>query len=178
MVAYSLLDGNVYLHKVDVIISEWMEFLLLYEAMLDSVLHAARRFLRPGGAIYPRCYEIRAVLVECNARLSREQIGHWDDVYGYKMPALRRNMLREEALVTDVTKSNSRGYSVRQPTQPFIVNRIDTLEHRPVWQQFPQPYQCEECQFSVPFAEAGNCHALLLYFDTDSDQQAEHKVRR
>ncbi|KAG0042211.1 hypothetical protein BGZ83_000773, partial [Gryganskiella cystojenkinii] len=35
--------------KVDIIISEWMGYFLLYEAMLDSVLVARDRFLNPGG---------------------------------------------------------------------------------------------------------------------------------
>lgn len=35
--------------KVDIIISEWMGYFLLYEAMLDSVLVARDRFLVPGG---------------------------------------------------------------------------------------------------------------------------------
>lgn len=39
--------------KVDIIISEWMGYLLLRETMLDSVLMARDRFLKPGGALYP-----------------------------------------------------------------------------------------------------------------------------
>ncbi|GMH33416.1 hypothetical protein BSKO_01250 [Bryopsis sp. KO-2023] len=39
--------------KVDIIISEWMGYFLLRESMLDSVLHARDRWLKPGGAMYP-----------------------------------------------------------------------------------------------------------------------------
>lgn len=39
--------------KVDVIISEWMGYFLLRESMLDSVLFARDKFLKPGGALYP-----------------------------------------------------------------------------------------------------------------------------
>jgi type I protein arginine methyltransferase len=38
---------------VDIIISEWMGYFLLRESMLDSVLVARDRFLKPGGALYP-----------------------------------------------------------------------------------------------------------------------------
>ncbi|CAE7236492.1 PRMT10, partial [Symbiodinium pilosum] len=38
---------------VDVIISEWMGYFLLRESMLDSVLVARDRFLKPGGALFP-----------------------------------------------------------------------------------------------------------------------------
>ena len=39
--------------KVDIIISEWMGYFLLRESMLDSVLVARDKFLKPGGALYP-----------------------------------------------------------------------------------------------------------------------------
>merc|ERR1719401_2425392 len=39
--------------KVDVIISEWMGNFLFKESMLDTVLVARDRFLKPGGAMYP-----------------------------------------------------------------------------------------------------------------------------
>lgn len=40
-------------HSVDVLISEWMGYCLLYESMLNSVLYARDRWLKPGGAILP-----------------------------------------------------------------------------------------------------------------------------
>ncbi|KAG7398296.1 hypothetical protein PHYBOEH_011380 [Phytophthora boehmeriae] len=39
--------------KVDVIISEWMGYFLLRESMLDSVLVARDRWLKPEGAMFP-----------------------------------------------------------------------------------------------------------------------------
>jgi protein arginine N-methyltransferase 1 len=39
--------------KVDIIISEWMGLFLLRESMLDSVLFARDKWLKPGGALYP-----------------------------------------------------------------------------------------------------------------------------
>jgi len=39
--------------KVDVIISEWMGMVLLRESMLDSVIRARDRFLKPGGTLWP-----------------------------------------------------------------------------------------------------------------------------
>jgi len=39
--------------KVDVIISEWMGYFLLRESMLDSVLVARDKHLKPGGAMFP-----------------------------------------------------------------------------------------------------------------------------
>ena len=39
--------------KVDIIISEWMGYFLLYESMLDTVLFARDKWLVPGGIIFP-----------------------------------------------------------------------------------------------------------------------------
>lgn len=39
--------------KVDIIISEWMGYFLLYESMLDTVLYARDQYLQPGGLIFP-----------------------------------------------------------------------------------------------------------------------------
>lgn len=39
--------------KVDVIISEWMGYILLRESMLDSVIRARNRWLKPDGAMFP-----------------------------------------------------------------------------------------------------------------------------
>jgi len=39
--------------KVDIIVSEWMGYFLLRESMLDSVIVARDKFLKPGGAMYP-----------------------------------------------------------------------------------------------------------------------------
>jgi protein arginine N-methyltransferase 1 len=39
--------------KVDIIVSEWMGYFLLYESMLDTVLWARDNYLKPDGLIFP-----------------------------------------------------------------------------------------------------------------------------
>lgn len=39
--------------QVDIIVSEWMGYALLREAMLDSVIWARDKWLRPGGSLFP-----------------------------------------------------------------------------------------------------------------------------
>ncbi|CAN0049648.1 unnamed protein product, partial [Choristocarpus tenellus] len=39
--------------KVDIIISEWMGYFLLYESMLDTVIYARDRWLKEGGLMLP-----------------------------------------------------------------------------------------------------------------------------
>lgn len=46
-------EVNLPFPKVDIIISEWMGYFLLYESMLDTVLYARDTYLSPGGKIFP-----------------------------------------------------------------------------------------------------------------------------
>ena len=39
--------------KVDVIVSEWMGYLLFFEGMFDSVIHARDKYLAKGGTLFP-----------------------------------------------------------------------------------------------------------------------------
>ena len=66
---------------VDIIISEWMGYALLYESMLDSVLHARDRFLRGGGVIAPSQCKMMLALCE-GSEIFKDRVGFWHDVYG------------------------------------------------------------------------------------------------
>ncbi|XP_008785266.2 protein arginine N-methyltransferase PRMT10 [Phoenix dactylifera] len=52
-VVESSMEDVVLPEKVDVIISEWMGYFLLRESMLDSVICARDRWLKPDGIMYP-----------------------------------------------------------------------------------------------------------------------------
>lgn len=72
---------------VDVIISEWMGYALLYESMLDSVLAARDRFLAPGGIMAPS--ECRMMLALAKVpEVWKDRVSFWDDVYGKRFHIL------------------------------------------------------------------------------------------
>lgn len=50
--------------NVDIIISEWMGYFLLYESMLDSVLWARDKYLSPGGKMLPDRAELYIAAIE------------------------------------------------------------------------------------------------------------------
>ncbi|KAH1190454.1 putative protein arginine N-methyltransferase 6 [Glycine max] len=67
--------------KVDVIISEWMGYMLLCESMLGSVITARDRWLKPGGLVLPS----KATLYMApftHAKRYWESIDFWRSVYG------------------------------------------------------------------------------------------------
>ena len=53
--------------QVDVIISEFMGHFLLRESMIDSVIFARDRFLKPGGAIFPS--HCKMLLAPCSSQI-------------------------------------------------------------------------------------------------------------
>ncbi len=40
-------------NSIDIIISEWMGYFLLYESMLDSIITVRDKYLKKGGTIWP-----------------------------------------------------------------------------------------------------------------------------
>lgn len=60
--------------EVDIIISEWMGYFLLYESMLDTVLYARDKFLAKGGLIFPDKATIYACGIE-DGEYKDEKIG-------------------------------------------------------------------------------------------------------
>ena len=60
--------------KVDIIISEWMGYFLLYESMLDTVLFARDTYLKPGGLIFPDKASILVAGIE-DGDYKEEKIG-------------------------------------------------------------------------------------------------------
>lgn len=44
-------EAELPVDKVDIIISEWMGYFLIYESMLDTVLYARDKWLNKGGYV-------------------------------------------------------------------------------------------------------------------------------
>jgi len=79
---------------LDVIISEWMGYALLYECMLDSVLVVRDTYLRAGGRMLPSRASIHVAGV-CDAALWHAKAGFWADVYGFDLSTMSRHVFAE-----------------------------------------------------------------------------------
>jgi len=80
--------------KVDIIVSEWMGYFLLYESMLNTVLFARDKWLKPDGIVFPD----KAVMYLCaveDQQMKYQRIDFWENVYGFDMSALREVALKE-----------------------------------------------------------------------------------
>ncbi|CAL8098423.1 unnamed protein product [Prunus armeniaca] len=106
--------------EVDVIISEWMGYMLLYESMLGSVITARDRWLKPGGLILPSSATLYMAPITHSDRYS-ESIDFWRNVYGIDMSAmlpLAKQCAFEEPCVETIVGENVL-------TWPHVVKQVD-----------------------------------------------------
>lgn len=86
--------------QVDIIVSEWMGYCLLYESMLDSVIRARDKYLAPGGLMVPS-HATMEVGILSDSDLRDSHIDFWNDVYGFDMRSMV-NRASEECLIRSV----------------------------------------------------------------------------
>lgn len=86
--------------KVDIIVSEWMGYCLLYEAMLDSVIYARDRYLRPDGLMVPSHMNMWVSPV-ADPDYVADHFAFWRDVYGFDMKAMQSG-IHDDAQVLDM----------------------------------------------------------------------------
>ncbi|XP_035642374.1 protein arginine N-methyltransferase 3 isoform X1 [Oncorhynchus keta] len=146
--------------KVDIIISEWMGYFLLFESMLDSVLYARDLYLAEGGSVYPdRCTISLAAVGDTEKH--QDRIAFWDDVYGFKMACMKRAVVPEA--VVQVLKPDT------LISKPAVIQGIDC-----------NAVSLSELEFASDFClkitDSTDCTAIVGYFDIFFDRDCGNKV--
>ncbi|RYP84572.1 hypothetical protein DL769_001160 [Monosporascus sp. CRB-8-3] len=138
---------------VDVIVSEWMGYCLLFEAMLPSVLYARDRYLNPAtGLLVPSHASLWLAPAADRAWAADNGAPFWRDVYGFDMRAMAAG-LEDEARVLCWPRE-----AVAGPAAPFRL--LDLYAATPA-----------DLSFAAPFATrlARDVEALdgfVVWFDT------------
>ncbi|KAI9888459.1 MAG: hypothetical protein M1814_006906 [Vezdaea aestivalis] len=107
--------------KVDIIISEWMGYCLLYEAMLDSVLWARNKYLKPDGLMVPSYCTLRLAPVS-DSEYMDNTVNFWNDVYGFKMTSML-DKIGEDVIVRSFSPEN-----IAAPSQEFLILPLQTIK--------------------------------------------------
>ncbi|EJD51065.1 S-adenosyl-L-methionine-dependent methyltransferase [Auricularia subglabra TFB-10046 SS5] len=143
----TLPDG---IEHVDIIVSEWMGYALIYESMLDSVLVARERFLQPEkGLLAPS--HARMMLALCDASdVYKERVAFWDDVYGFNMSCMAQAV--PDDAVIDVVPGSS------LLSEPASVRELPLHAYK-ITDAFATPFRLVATQ---PCAKV---RAFVLYFD-------------
>ena len=142
-------DIELPVKSVDIIISEWMGYFLLYESMLDTVLWARDKYLVEGGLILPDKCNMYIAGIE-DAQYKEEKIHYWEDVYGFDYsPFIKTAMV--EPLVDTVDKN-----SLITTPHKFFEFDINTVTK-------------EQLAFSRSFnleaIDSDFCHAYIVWWD-------------
>ncbi|GAA5864847.1 hypothetical protein JCM3774_004248 [Rhodotorula dairenensis] len=145
--------------KVDVIISEWMGYCLLYECMLDSVLYARDKYLQPDGLMVP---SQTSILLSGYAGQPwyDDRVKFWDDVYGFDMQAMK-DKIEDEAIIEVVDDGEV-------VTNEVSIADIYTQTATIASLSFSSPFSFSvtRAPASSPDATSFTLHALLAHFDT------------
>uniref|UniRef100_A0A8C3B133 type I protein arginine methyltransferase n=1 Tax=Cyclopterus lumpus TaxID=8103 RepID=A0A8C3B133_CYCLU len=153
-------DIKLPVEKVDVIISEWMGYFLLFESMLDSVLYARDLYLADGGSVYPDLCNISLVAVG-DAQKYRDHIAFWDDVYGFNMACMKKAVVPEG--MVEVVKEDT------LISEPAVIQTFDCNKVRLSELEFAS-------DFCLKMTNTTECTALVGYFDIFFDNGCGNKV--
>ncbi len=141
--------------KVDIIISEWMGYGLLFEGMLDSVLRARDMYLKEDGILVPSHCNIRLAPIS-DAEWVSESTGEkfWKDVHGFDFsPMVSGGLLNTHEIgVFDVPEKALCGSATSH-----------LLEMKTV--------SIKDLSFEIPISiklnrDITTLHAITIWFDT------------
>lgn len=110
-VIHGIMEEVVLPEKVDVIVSEWMGYCLMYESMLPSVIYARDTWLKPGGIILPDTATLYMAPI-CDDEVMVDRVHFWLDMkdeYGVDMSCLipfARESLAKDVIVKDLCIEN------------------------------------------------------------------------
>lgn len=139
--------------KVDIIISEWMGYLLLFEGMLDSVIYARDNYLEPGGLLLPNRCTISLVGYGSEERY-QNFVEFFHDVYGFNMKCMLKDILREG----HVEKCDG----AHVLTKPNMICDLDLMNCDLTYSNF-------SFDFSLEVTKDSKMTSFVGYFDTFFD---------
>jgi type I protein arginine methyltransferase len=154
-------DIDLPVQKVDIIISEWMGYCLLYEAMLQSVLAARDKFLKPDGLLVPSFTTLWIAPISDSECIS-DQITFWRDVYGFDMQAMQAGIY-DDARIQTMPSSAICGTPF-----PFVQLPLHSI-------------LAKDLTFSYPWAttisrDTDSLDGFLIWFDTYFTQTRDEAV--
>ncbi|XP_057506810.1 probable protein arginine N-methyltransferase 1.2 isoform X1 [Actinidia eriantha] len=135
--------------QVDIIVSEWMGYFLLFENMLNTVLYARNKWLVNNGVVLPDKASLYLTAIE-DAEYKEDKIEFWNNVYGFNMSCIKKQSMMEP--LVDTVDQNQ------------IVTNCQLLKMMDISKMAPG-----DASFTAPFklvAERDDyIHALVAYFD-------------
>jgi len=137
--------------KVDIIISEWMGYCLLYESMLETVLYARDKWLAKDGMLFPDKGAMYVCAIE-DREYKESKIHWWENVYGFDMSTIKDIALTEPLVDVVDPKQIVSNHTIIKEFDLYTV-KIEDLAF--------------EVDFSLRCRRDDYVHALVSYFSVD-----------
>ncbi|KAI1381089.1 S-adenosyl-L-methionine-dependent methyltransferase [Hypoxylon crocopeplum] len=155
--------------EVDIIVSEWMGYCLLFEAMLPSVLYARDRYLKKDGLLVPSHANIW-VAPAADPQYVADNVAFWRDVYGFDMRAMQAGIYDEARVLTWPLPSSSPPSSIFSPSPEH--NGETTIPGPPSAFKLLDLYKTKtsDLSFAAPFSstltrDVDALDGFLVWFD-------------
>lgn len=177
--------------EVDIIVSEWMGYCLLYESMLNSILYARDKWLnKQHGLLFPDKCQLYLCGIE-DKKYRDEKINWWYNVHGFDMSCIRKVAIKEplvdsvdnrQVMTTHCLLKEFDLQTVRVEDLSFTANfSLDAIRndyiHALVAYFTVEFSKCHKyCGFSTgPDAPYTHWKQTLFYFDHDDEDIMLHK---
>ncbi|MBA0693869.1 hypothetical protein Goari_004212 [Gossypium aridum] len=135
--------------KVDIIISEWMGYFLLFENMLNTVLYARDKWLVNDGVVLPDKASLYLTAIE-DAEYKDDKIEFWNNVYGFDMSCIKKQAMMEP--LVDTVDQN------QIVTNSHLLKTMDISKMAPGDASFT-------ASFKLVAQRDDYIHAFVAYFD-------------
>ncbi|CAA7389010.1 unnamed protein product [Spirodela intermedia] len=150
-------------NSIDVLVSEWMGYCLLYESMLSSVIYARDHWLKPGGAILP---DIATIFVAGFGK-GATSFPFWENVYGFDMSTIGREVVDDAAKLPIVDVVDSRDIV----TETARLKSFDLATMKREEMDFTSSIELQQrADISGdsldPTSGVTWCYGIVLWFDT------------
>lgn len=136
--------------QVDIIISEWMGYFLIYESMLDTVIYCRDKWLRKHGLMFPDRATIHIAALEDYGFLDNAR-ANWENVWGLDLGMMEEQVLQEA--VVDII-----------PQRQIVSDSACILDIDLT--KVTVPELDFESTFSLKFKRQDIAHAFVTWFDT------------
>jgi 2-polyprenyl-3-methyl-5-hydroxy-6-metoxy-1,4-benzoquinol methylase len=151
--------------QVDIIISEWMGYFLVFESMLATVLYARDKWLKPlseGSAVLPNLAVMYVSAID-SATWRDRSVDFWKDVYGFDMSTLI------------------------DESERYISTRVECVDSKHVasdvveLKRFDVPTMVDEdldftSTVTMTMARDTTLEGFVVHFDTDFSQHCEEPI--
>ena len=143
----------------DVIVSEWMGYGLFFESMLDTVLYARDKYLKPDGALLP---DVCCIKIAGFTKLATVDFDFWNDVYGFSMKEVAVQQL-DHALATAVVKHVEGEHIGTTETE---ILRLDLCKCSVKDTEFSAEFKLDALEDATK-DQSQTIYGIVLWFDTE-----------